>query len=102
MIKLKKKSLLIVGVIALSSFTALKFVLDKNQVIVDVLIPGLKQLHYSPVEINDEFSEKAYNLYLKNIDRNKLFMLQSDVDQLAKYRKDVDNQINEGHFELYK
>jgi carboxyl-terminal processing protease len=102
MIKLKKKSLLIAGVIALSSFTALKFVLDKNQVIVDVLIPGLKQLHYSPVEINDEFSEKAYNLYLKNIDRNKLFMLQSDVDQLAKYRKDVDNQINEGHFELYK
>jgi carboxyl-terminal processing protease len=71
-------------------------------VLVELLIGGLGQYHYSPVKIDDAFSERVYTLYLKRLDRSKKFLLQSDVDQLAKYRKDVDNEINEGHFELYK
>lgn len=92
---------LVVAVIALSSFTVYKFAFSRNQVVMDLLMSGLNQTHYSPLKINDEFSEKAFNLYLKRIDFNKKFLLQSDIDALAKYRRLIDDELNNSTFEFY-
>lgn len=95
-----KKSALIALVIGLCSFTFYQF--DKNQILQDILMSVLNQAHYSPLKVNDEFSEKAYNLYLKRIDANKKFLLQSDVDALSKYKKNIDDEITNGTFDFYK
>lgn len=92
---------LVVAVIALSSFTVYKFAFSRNQVVMDLLMSGLNQTHYSPLKINDEFSEKAFNLYLKRIDFNKKFLLQSDIDALSKYRRLIDDELNNSTFEFY-
>lgn len=92
---------LVVAVVALSSFTVYKFAFSRNQVVMDLLMSGLNQTHYSPLKINDEFSEKAFNLYLKRIDFNKKFLLQSDIDALAKYRRLIDDELNNSTFEFY-
>ncbi len=85
--------------IGLCSFTVYQF--GKNQILLDMLMSSLNQAHYSPLKIDDEFSEKVFNLYLKRLDNNKKFLIQSDVDALAKYRKSIDDQINSGTFEFY-
>lgn len=98
----KAKLVLLTGVVVLSSFTVYRYVFDKNHILMELVLGALEQTHYSPVKLDDSFSEKVYNLYLKSIDRQKIFLLQSDVDQLSKYRRRLDDEIVEGNFEFYK
>jgi len=95
-----KPATLVIVAIALCSFTIFQF--EKNQILQDMLMSVLNQAHYSPLKIDDEFSEKAFNLYLKKLDSGKKFLLQTDVDALAKYRTKIDDEINNGKFDFYK
>lgn len=99
-IKLTKKLLILVSVVVLSSFTLLKFVFDKNDVIVGLLFDSLKQAHYSPQKLDDAFSEKVFDLYINN-GFNKQFLLQSDIDELSKYRLDIDDEIATQRHDFY-
>jgi len=38
---------------------------------------------------------------LKRIDTNKKFLLQSDIDELSKFRREIDDEVNNGSFEFY-
>jgi carboxyl-terminal processing protease len=91
--KITKKTVLIFGVIILTSFTFFKYVFDKNDVIFELLFGSLNQNHYSPLKIDDAFSEKVFELYIKRLDYNKKFLLQSDFDELARSRRDIDDQL---------
>lgn len=102
---MKKNLLLLVGIILLSSFTIYKYVSARHLFLMERLIGALDNLHYKPVKVDDEFSEKVYNLYVnKRLDPTKKFLLQSDVEQLAKYRRSIDDEIlsANGKFELYQ
>lgn len=93
------KPLLLTAVVGLSSFTLFYF--SRNQIVLDLVMSGLGSAHYSPLKIDDAFSEKAFNLYLKRTDYSKKFLLQSDIDELAKYKKDIDDEVNNSTFEFY-
>lgn len=90
---------LIAIVALLSSFTVFQFA--KNQILMDILVNALKQTHYSPVALDDSFSEKAYDLYMKRLDGSKKFLIQSDVDALAKYRRSIDDEVANGTLEFF-
>ncbi len=89
-------------VISASAFTLKKYVFDKNDVIFELLFGSLGQYHYSPAKVDDAFSEKVFDLYLKRIDYSKKFILQSDYDELAKSKKDLDDQILIRNHDFYK
>ncbi|MCD4698529.1 MAG: carboxy terminal-processing peptidase [Bacteroidales bacterium] len=57
--------------------------------------------HYNPADINDDFSEKAWGLYIDRIDYAKRFLLQEDVDKLAAYKLDLDDALEEVDFEFF-
>lgn len=98
--KITKKLLIVFGVVLISSFTVLKFVFDKNDVIVGLLFDSLKQAHYSPQKLDDAFSEKVFDLYI-NTGFNKQFLLQSDIDELSKYRRSIDDEIAAQRHDFY-
>lgn len=100
--KSSKKSLVVGSVILLSSFGLAKYAIDKNIIILDVVFSGLNGAHYSPQKLDDSFSEKAFDIYLKRLDYNKKFLLASDVAELSKYRKDIDDQIQSQNHIMYK
>lgn len=57
----------------------------------------LTQSHYRKIELNDEFSEKIFDRYIKSLDFNRNTFLQSDIDELReKYGAQFDDQLNEG------
>jgi carboxyl-terminal processing protease len=91
---------LAISILTISSFTLFQF--SRNQVLLDMLMSALNQAHYSPLTINDEFSEKAFKLYLKNLDFSKKMLTQADVDALSKYRRLIDDEVNNGTFEFYQ
>ena len=96
--KLKKKYLIIPLVLGVTSFTVFKYVFNKNELILDILVNGLTVNHYNPVKLDDAFSEKVFDLYLKRTDASKKFLLQSDVDMLSKYKRTIDDQLkNQTH-----
>jgi carboxyl-terminal processing protease len=99
--KITKKTVLIVGVIILTSFTFFKYVFDKNDVIFELLFGSLNQNHYSPLKLDDAFSEKVFELYIKRLDYNKKFLLQSDYDDLARSRRDIDDQLLNQRHDFY-
>ncbi len=53
----------------------------------------LIEAHYSPKDINDEFSKKIFTKYMKEIQDDKPIFLQSDYDALKKYETKIDDEI---------
>jgi carboxyl-terminal processing protease len=57
--------------------------------------------HFKPVPIDDEFSKKAYSLYLKRLDINKRFLLKEDVDAMKEWETKLDDEILNGTFSFF-
>lgn len=74
---------------------------EKEAFLMGVLNFVLQNAHYKPADINDGFSEKVYTNYLKVIDGNKRFLLQSDVDKLNKYKTLIDDEFKEQRINFF-
>lgn len=55
----------------------------------------LEQQHYSPKNINDDFSRQVFKKYLEDLDGDKTHFLQSDIATLKKYENSIDDEIHE-------
>ncbi len=53
----------------------------------------LSRHHYKPEPLDDAMSEKIFDRYLKSLDPERLFFLQSDIDQFAAARTRMDDAI---------
>ena len=51
----------------------------------------LEEQHYSPKNINDDFSKKVFKKYLEELDGDKSQFLQSDITALKKYETVIDD-----------
>lgn len=99
---LKKKFIIIPLVLGITSFTVFNYVFNKNELILDILLGGLTQNHYNPVKLDDAFSEKVFDLYIKRTDASKKFFLQEDIDMLSKYKRSLDDQLKNQNHDFYK
>jgi carboxyl-terminal processing protease len=66
---------------------------EKDKLLLELLTFVLEKGHYSPIELNDDFSKKVYKKYLENIDPTKRFFIQSDIDEFSKYETAIDDMI---------
>ena len=73
---------------------------QKEAILMQTVLAGLAQLHYAPQKIDDDFSNRVFDLYLERIDGNKRWLTQADVDQLAQYKDQLDDQAKGGTFEF--
>jgi carboxyl-terminal processing protease len=62
---------------------------------------NLQNAHYDPIKIDDQFSEKAFELYIDNIDANKRLLLQSDIDKLSYFKTTIDDEIINGTYAFF-
>ena len=62
----------------------------------------LSQAHYSPQDINDDFSKKIFKKYIGDLDPEKNMFLQSDMNSLKKrYEDNIDNEIKGSPAEFF-
>ena len=73
----------------------------KEEVLVGELFELLTAFHVSPEKIDDNFSEKAFNLYIKRLDFDKMFFTLEDISILNSYKKTIDDEINNRTFNLF-
>jgi carboxyl-terminal processing protease len=91
------KVLLIVGIVVagLWSFIPSKKLTgdDKDKMLIELLSFVLEKGHFSPIELNDEFSKKAYASYIESLDPTKRYFIQSDITEFQKYELSIDDMI---------
>jgi carboxyl-terminal processing protease len=91
------KVLLIVGIVVagLWSFIPSKKLTgdDKDKMLIELLSFVLEKGHFSPIELNDEFSKKAYASYIESLDPTKRYFIQSDITEFQKYELAIDDMI---------
>ena len=65
----------------------------KDKVILNLIYQVLNSNHFSPQDLNDEFSQKVFANFLESLDYNKRFLLAEDVKSMESHRMDIDDQI---------
>lgn len=66
---------------------------DKDEVLIELISFVLTQGHYSPKDINDEFSQEVYKDYLNGIDPRKRYFLKSDLKDFESSKNKIDDEI---------
>src|SRR5690554_2008363 len=59
------------------------------------------QGHYSPLAIDDQFSERVFDLYLKYLDVNKRFFTVDDYGKLQAYKNKIDEELKNAEVDFF-
>ena len=81
--------------------SALLFGFTRNQTLQQVILYSAINNHYEAVDINDNFSEKAFELYIQQNDPSKRFFTQDDIATLSIYKYALDDQIKKNDFTFF-
>ena len=74
----------------------------RDKVIIETMMRILRQTHYDPTTLDDDFSHKAFDLYMERSDFNKKIFMQADYDELkSKYYDDIDDQVKASSFDFF-
>ena len=69
-----------------------------RQTLVDEAIAGiLTRYHYGKQPPDNILSQQVFNHYLENLDPNRSYFLQSDIDSFASYQHHLDTAIRDGN-----
>ena len=93
--------LLVLGVFASYKLTRKPAELTKEQLIMEVVMQGIQTQHFNPQNVDDKFSVRVFDLFLKRMDNSKKFFLQSDIDELSRYKEKIDDQLNDASLEFF-
>lgn len=69
---------------------------NKDQVLFKVALAGLNSTHFQPSIVENEFSEKLFNLYLKRLDYGKRFFIKEDIELLGSWKNRLDDELLNG------
>ena len=73
---------------------------SKDQVLIGIMLQGLTSAHYQPEKVDDAFSKRVFDLYLKHLDYRKQFLLGTDIEQLRRYQTQIDDEVKGGTHEF--
>ena len=74
---------------------------EKDKILVGLIRYALKQGHYQPQQIDDQFSEQLFDDFIGSLDPYKRFFLQSDIDEFSAYKYLIDDQIKKEDLSFY-
>src|ERR1700722_8308204 len=74
---------------------------EKRKAILQLMVSGIETEHFDPMPVNDSLSNRIYKLYLKRLDRDKLYFTQEDINKFKPYQYKLDSAINQGTFDFY-
>lgn len=74
---------------------------NRDKVIFTIIRQSLEAAHYENIKFDDNFSSKAFDAYLSQLDYSKRFLLKSDVEALSTFRYAIDDEIKNAEFGLY-
>ncbi len=87
-------SLLLLLAFGSCSFTTKKFSdPDPDKLLIRIITFVLKEGHFDPIAMNDEFSSELFSDYIEVLDPVKRYFYESDYRDFEKYKFFIDNQL---------
>ncbi len=104
-----KKSLLIILVLllggsifyAVQSSSTRKEPGNRFERILQLVGEFLEEGHFNPKKIDDKFSKEVFTKFLKSLDPDKTYFLESDIVQLKKVETKIDDEIHGAKLESF-
>lgn len=72
----------------------------RRELLIKVVNFAIENAHYNPGKIDDDFSKKVFDNYIKNIDFSKRFLLKEDINKLSEYKTLIDDEFLSSEFEF--
>lgn len=66
---------------------------QRHENIAELVAQFVQKSHYNQVAVNDELSSKVLDFYIKNLDRNRMYLLASDIAYFERYRYTLDDIV---------
>lgn len=66
---------------------------DKDKMLIHIIKMVLKELHFDPIAINDDFSAELFSDYIETMDPLKRYFYESDYKDFEKYKLIIDDQL---------
>ncbi len=74
----------------------------KRETIINNLVyDALTTAHFSPKEINDDFSKNVYDKYLESLDYGKKYLTQKDIKEFETSQTLLDNQFKNNQLDFF-
>lgn len=61
----------------------------------------LEEGHYSPKKIDDDFSKTIFKKFIAQLDGDKIYFMQGDIEALKKYESKIDDEIHGKELESF-
>lgn len=102
----KKGTLLFVVLVALGTVFYAFYPADvsegeKESIIIQTMMRNLQRFHYQPLKIDDDFSQRAYDYYLNDVDGARLFFTEKDIAAFTPYEDQIDDQVEAGTYAFF-
>ena len=65
-----------------------------------MVVKYLQKNHYTLPEIDDDVSEQLFDEYFEELDPNRHYFLQSDLDEFSVYRESLDDMVEKGDLDF--
>ncbi len=69
------------------------FAEQRHENIAELVAQFIQKSHYNHVAVNDELSSKVLDFYVENLDRNRMYLLGSDIEYFERYRYQLDDIV---------
>ena len=66
---------------------------DKDRLLMQLITYVLEEGHFSPKELNDDFSNQVFGAYLDQLDPFKRYFYASDIKEFEAYKDQIDDQL---------
>lgn len=66
---------------------------QRHENIAELVAQFIQKSHYNQVAVNDELSSKVLDFYVENLDRNRMYLLASDIEYFERYRYQLDDIV---------
>ncbi len=98
---LKKILMVLVPISLLGTGFYIKNQESGKSFLVPAILENLKNYHYNPADINDDFSKKVFDEFIGVLDADKRFFTQEDIKALSGYKNKIDELSKEGSYEFF-
>ncbi|MBT8092652.1 MAG: PDZ domain-containing protein, partial [Gammaproteobacteria bacterium] len=79
---------------------------ERHENIGELVTQFIQKSHYQHISVDDELSSQVMDTYIQFLDRNRMYLLQSDIDYFNKYRHELDDVVKSKPlnpvFEMYE
>ena len=66
---------------------------SRHENIGELVTTFIQKSHYNHISVNDELSSDVMDMYIDELDRNKVYLLASDIEFFEKYRFELDDLV---------